>query len=63
MQVFSILGKRANQFLNDESGATAIEYALIAGIMGAGIVAGFRTVQTATDTSLEASGTAVADAF
>lgn len=32
--------KMLKQFLTDESGATAIEYGLIAAIMGAGVVGG-----------------------
>jgi pilus assembly protein Flp/PilA len=34
------------RFLNDESGATAIEYGLIAAIVGVGIIAGLGTLKT-----------------
>jgi len=44
--------KMVKLFANDESGATAIEYALIAAIMGVGIVAGLRTLQTSVDGAL-----------
>ena len=52
-------GSKASQFLRDESGATAIEYSLIAAIMGIGIIAGLRALQVATDASLNATGTAI----
>ncbi|MET0406772.1 MAG: Flp family type IVb pilin [Hyphomicrobium sp.] len=35
-----------SRFLNDESGATAIEYGLIAAIVGVGIIAGLQNVKT-----------------
>ena len=35
----------ATRFLNDESGATAIEYGLIAAIVGVGIVVGLGTLR------------------
>lgn len=37
------------RFVNDESGATAIEYGLIAAIVGVGIIAGLGKVKTALD--------------
>jgi pilus assembly protein Flp/PilA len=36
-----------SRFLKDESGATAIEYGLIAAILGVGIVAGLGPLKTA----------------
>jgi pilus assembly protein Flp/PilA len=38
------------RFLEDEKGATAIEYALIAGIIGIGIVASLGTLKTGLNT-------------
>jgi pilus assembly protein Flp/PilA len=35
------------RFAKDESGATAIEYGLIAAIVGVGIIAGLTTLKTA----------------
>jgi pilus assembly protein Flp/PilA len=35
-----------SRFVNDESGATAIEYALIAAIIGIGIIAGLGSLRT-----------------
>ena len=35
-----------SRFMNDESGATAIEYGLIAAIVAVGIIASLRTVST-----------------
>ncbi|WP_072395042.1 Flp family type IVb pilin [Hyphomicrobium sp. CS1GBMeth3] len=36
-----------SRFVKDESGATAIEYGLIAAIVGVGIIAGLSTLQEA----------------
>lgn len=41
--------KNFKRFLNDESGATAIEYALLAGLIGAGIVASASNLKGAID--------------
>ena len=38
--------KKFERFLKDESGATAIEYALLAGLIGVGIVGAASTVGT-----------------
>ena len=38
------------RFVNDESGATAIEYGLIAAIVGVGIIAGLGKVKSGLDT-------------
>lgn len=38
-----------SRFLKDESGATAIEYGLIAAIVGVGIIAGLGTLKDALD--------------
>ena len=38
------------RFAQDESGATAIEYGLIAAIVGVGIIAGLRPLTTALNT-------------
>jgi pilus assembly protein Flp/PilA len=35
-----------SRFMNDESGATAIEYGLIAAIIGVGIIVGLQNVRT-----------------
>lgn len=43
------MAKLLNSFCNDESGATAIEYALIAAIIGLGLVAGLGDLATAID--------------
>ena len=36
-----------SRFVNDESGATAIEYGLIAAIVGVGIIVGLGNLETA----------------
>jgi pilus assembly protein Flp/PilA len=36
-----------NRFVQDESGATSIEYALIAAVIGIGVLAGFTSLKTA----------------
>ncbi len=38
-----------SRFLKDESGATAIEYGLIAAIVGVGIIAGLGTLKDGLD--------------
>jgi len=38
-----------SRFLKDESGATAIEYGLIAAIVGVGIIAGLTTLKESLD--------------
>ena len=38
------------RFLKDESGVTAIEYGLIAAIVGVGIIVGLTTLQTGLNT-------------
>jgi pilus assembly protein Flp/PilA len=38
------------RFLNDESGATAIEYGLIAAIVGVGIITGLGTLKSGLNT-------------
>jgi pilus assembly protein Flp/PilA len=43
-----------SRFLKDESGATAIEYGLIAAIVGVGIIAGLGTLKDALNTKLGA---------
>jgi pilus assembly protein Flp/PilA len=56
-----------SRFMNDESGATAIEYGLIAAIVGVGIIAAlqsvrgslqstFNTISTDLDTASTATG-------
>jgi pilus assembly protein Flp/PilA len=51
------------RFVSDESGATAIEYGLIAAIVGVGIIGGLTNLQVALDgvftdvqTELDAAG-------
>jgi len=41
-----------SRFVKDESGATAIEYGLIAAIVGVGIIVGLNQLQTALDGTL-----------
>ncbi len=45
-----------NRFVQDESGATAIEYGLIAAIIGVGIIAALGNVKTALNTKFNAIG-------
>jgi pilus assembly protein Flp/PilA len=44
------------RFLKDESGATAIEYGLIAAIVGVGIIAGLSTLRDALNSMFETVG-------
>jgi pilus assembly protein Flp/PilA len=41
-----------SRFMNDESGATAIEYGLIAAIVGVGIILGLQSVRTQLQATL-----------
>lgn len=41
-----------SRFMNDESGATAIEYGLIAAIIGVGIIVGLGNVRTELQATL-----------
>ncbi len=45
-----------SRFLKDESGATAIEYGLIAAIVGVGIIAGLNALQVSLDGILRSIG-------
>ena len=47
------------RFLKDESGATAIEYALLAGLIGVGIVAAAGTLEDAISGLFTRLGTAL----
>ena len=50
------------RFVNDESGAAAIEYALIAGLIALAIVVGATALGGAINTKFTALGTAVTNA-
>lgn len=45
-----------SRFANDESGATAIEYGLIAAIVGVGLIAALGTLKTNLSTTFENVG-------
>ena len=47
------------RFAKDESGATAIEYGLIAGLIGVVIIAAVTTVGTSINSKFTAIGTAL----
>jgi pilus assembly protein Flp/PilA len=51
-----------SRFMNDESGATAIEYGLIAAVVGVGIIAALGTLATALSTTLNDVSTAMTTA-
>lgn len=48
------------RFLNDETGATAIEYALLAAILAVAIIAGLTTVGTTLNGKFQSVSTTVA---
>lgn len=48
-----------NRFMNDESGATAIEYGLIAGLIAVAIIAGASTLGTELGNQFEMISTKV----
>ncbi len=49
-------------FIEDEAGATAIEYGLIAAIIGVGIIAALGNVKNALNTKFNAIGTSLDNA-
>lgn len=49
------------RFTNDESGATAIEYGLIAGLIAVAIIVGAGNLGTALDTQFTELGTTITD--
>ncbi|MGL5117182.1 MAG: Flp family type IVb pilin [Beijerinckiaceae bacterium] len=50
-----------SRFVKDESGATAIEYGILAAIIGVGIVTALKSVKTELNASLTSAKTALAD--
>jgi pilus assembly protein Flp/PilA len=50
------------RFVSDESGATAIEYGLIAAIVGVGIIVSLGTLKTALVTTFNSASTAMTNA-
>jgi len=46
-------------FIRDESGATAIEYALIAAVLGIGILTGAQALKGDVNTKMTGTGTAL----
>ncbi|HDZ74693.1 MAG TPA: Flp family type IVb pilin [Aurantimonas coralicida] len=53
------MSKHFMRFINDESGATAIEYGLIAALIGTAIIAAVTTVGTNLSTTFTDIGAAV----
>jgi pilus assembly protein Flp/PilA len=56
------MSKLVARFLKNESGATAIEYGLIAALIAVAIVVGARAVGTSLDTKFDEISTAIDDA-
>ncbi|MEK1886180.1 MAG: Flp family type IVb pilin [Phyllobacterium sp.] len=56
------MSKLFARFLKDESGATAIEYGLIAALISVGIIAGVRTLGTSLSSTFTFLGTTMTDA-
>ncbi|SDP85801.1 pilus assembly protein Flp/PilA [Phyllobacterium sp. YR620] len=50
------------RFLKDESGATAIEYGLIAALISVGIIAGVRSLGSSLSSTFNTLGTTMTDA-
>ena len=50
------------RFVSDESGATAIEYGLIAAIVGVGIIASLQTLKSALNTTFNTTSTTMTSA-
>ena len=54
--------EKLKRFLRDEDGSNAIEYGLIAGIIGLGIIAGATVVWQSLDALFNRAGTELANA-
>jgi len=54
--------KLVTRYIKDESGATAIEYGLIAALIGVAIIVGARAVGTSLNTKFNAVATEVSNA-
>lgn len=59
MTKLSSLKSKLSAFTADESGATIIEYALLAALIGVALIAGVKTLRTKIDNSLTSIGTAL----
>jgi pilus assembly protein Flp/PilA len=59
MKTISSLKTKMAAFTTDESGATIIEYALLAALIGVALVAGVNTLRGKIDTTLTEIGTAL----
>lgn len=53
------MNKLFKRFLRDESGATAIEYGLIAALISVGIIVGVRSLGSSLSTTLNTLGTTI----
>jgi pilus assembly protein Flp/PilA len=51
-----------SRFMNDESGATAIEYGLIAAVVGVGIIVALQGLASSLSTTFNDVGTAMTSA-
>jgi len=51
------------RFINDESGATAIEYGLIAALIGVGLIVGARAFSTSLNSLFTGVDSEMVDAF
>lgn len=51
-----------SRFMNDESGATAIEYGLIAAIVGIGIIAGLQNVRSGLQNTFNSVNSSLSNA-
>ena len=55
--------KFINRFLKDKTGATAIEYGLIAAIVGVGIIASLGPLKDALNSTFDKAGNKMTDAI
>ena len=59
MSKYQDIAVTVRSFMHDDSGATAIEYGLIAPIMGVSLIAAFKGLRDETSTTLTGVGTGV----
>lgn len=62
LQPMGVKMRLIRKFMSDRQGATAIEYALIAAIMGMAVISGFGAITGSLGTTLNVIETSVVDA-
>lgn len=61
--MIDIVSKRFREFLRDDDGPTAVEYAVMVAMIAVAVIASVGQVATATKNSFDSSGTSVNSAL